>query len=228
MLKLSCRMQTALAAILTAGTFGQPAQSASPRSVSEVAQPCTAVTQEDIRKLGTSSVTEALKGLPTSSPPASCPQPQPLSAFDRSILDAHNAERASVGVPPLRWNSELAQHAGEYARHLAETGDLVYAPREGRGAERENLLRAVIGWTPERIVDGWVEEKSDFMPGLFPDVARDGNWLHVAHYTQLIWAATTDVGCGMARGGGFDWFVCRYSPGGNKDGKPVGVSTGQH
>ena len=30
------------------------------------------------------------------------------------------------------------------------------------------------------------------------------------------------VGCGSARGAQWDFFVCRYSPGGNKDGQPVG------
>jgi hypothetical protein len=38
----------------------------------------------------------------------------------------------------------------------------------------------------------------------------------------MIWPTTTDLGCGDAQGGGFDWLVCRYSPGGNKDGQPVG------
>jgi hypothetical protein len=39
----------------------------------------------------------------------------------------------------------------------------------------------------------------------------------------MIWPTTTDIGCGMDTGGGFNWLVCRYSPGGNKDGKPVGT-----
>jgi hypothetical protein len=68
----------------------------------------------------------------------------------------------------------------------------------------------------------WVTEKSDFVPGYFPNVARDGNWVRVLHYTQMIWPTTTDLGCGYAEGGGYGWLVCRYSPGGNRDGEPVG------
>jgi hypothetical protein len=45
--------------------------------------------------------------------------------------------------------------------------------------------------------------------------------MDVAHYTQMIWPQTTEIGCGYAPGGGFNWLVCRYNPGGNKDGKPV-------
>ena len=65
-------------------------------------------------------------------------------------------------------------------------------------------------------------ERRSFRPGIFPAVCT-GDWSRCAHYTQVIWPTTTDVGCGKARGGGFEWFVCRYSPGGNKDGRPVGI-----
>jgi hypothetical protein len=73
------------------------------------------------------------------------------------------------------------------------------------------------------MMQSWTVEKRDFVPGYFPNVARDGNWMNVAHYTQMIWPTTTDIGCGYAIGGGYGWLVCRYSPGGNKDGKPVGI-----
>jgi Cysteine-rich secretory protein family len=145
-----------------------------------------------------------------------------LPSWARQILAAHNAERATVGAPPLKWNEELAQHATQYAQELARTGQLVHAPREGRGTERENLQKGLIGWSPERMIQDWAKEKGNFAPGNFPDVARDGNWLNVAHYTQMIWPTTTDIGCGYAPGGGFNWLVCRYNPGGNKDGKWVG------
>jgi len=71
------------------------------------------------------------------------------------------------------------------------------------------------------MMDGWLKESTKFHAGTFPDVC-DGDWSQCAHYTQMIWPTTTNVGCGLAPGGGFNWLVCRYSPGGNKDGKPVG------
>ncbi|MGZ5879590.1 MAG: CAP domain-containing protein [Croceibacterium sp.] len=145
-----------------------------------------------------------------------------LSRTDQHILDVHNAERAAVGAPPLQWNARLAQDAADYAAVLARTGQLVHAPREGRGIERENIEQASPGWPREHMTDQWVAEKKNFMPGVFPMVSLTGNWSDVAHYTQMIWPTTTDLGCGSATGSGHEWLVCRYSPGGNKDGNPVG------
>ena len=146
-----------------------------------------------------------------------------LSAFARDMLAVHNALRQEVGAPPLRWDDTLAAHAAQYAQQLARTGQLVHAPREGRGIERENLSEGNLWWTSGQMISNWIAEKRNFVPGLFPNVTRTGSWSDVAHYTQMIWPTTTDVGCGEATGNGHKWLVCRYSPGGNKDGKPVGI-----
>lgn len=146
-----------------------------------------------------------------------------LSAAGAAILAAHNAERASVGAPPLKWNPLLALHATEYAQQLARSGQLTHAPREGRGIERENLSEGNLWWTTNELVGSWLSEKRFFHPGIFPDVCN-GDWSKCAHYSQMIWPTTTDIGCGEASGSGRKWLVCRYSPGGNKDGKAVGVA----
>lgn len=187
----------------------------------EIAKTCTVVTQEEVGKLGAPSVADALKALPTSAAPGSCIQGPPLRPFDRSILDAHNLERASVGAPPLKWDPVLQEHAMARAREIAQLRQLTHAPREGRGTERENILSAPIGYSAAQMMQLWTAEKRHFKAGLFPDVSDTGNWSDVAHYTQMVWSTTTSIGCDYAAGGGFDWLVCRYDPGGNKDGKPV-------
>lgn len=145
-----------------------------------------------------------------------------LSAFASELLTIQNAQRAAVGAQPLRWNAELAEHATAYAQQLAQLGQLAHAPRDGRGIERENLAQARVGWSPSEIVDReWTSEKRFFHSGIFPNVCQ-GDWSQCAHFTQMIWPTTTDVGCGYAVGHGYGWLVCRYSPGGNKDGKAVG------
>lgn len=146
-----------------------------------------------------------------------------LSAAGVEILAAHNAERASVGAPPLRWNPLLASHAAEYARQLAHSGQLVHASREGRGVERENLSEGNPGWTTGQMINSWLAEKRFFHAGVFPNVCN-GEWSTCAHYSQMIWPTTTDIGCAEASGSAHTWLVCRYSPGGNKDGKPVGAA----
>jgi hypothetical protein len=148
--------------------------------------------------------------------------PYQLSPFDARLLAIQNQERAAYHLQPLRWNPKLANDATAWAQQLAVTHQLVHAPREGRGIERENLQQGRIGWGPDRMLQNWLDEKRYFHPGIFPNVCA-GDWSQCAHYTQVIWPTTTDVGCGMVNGGGFSWLVCRYSPGGNKDGKPVGL-----
>lgn len=148
----------------------------------------------------------------------------PLDAASARMLAMHNAERAAVGVPPLHWDAALQAAATGWAVQLARTGRLAHAPREGRGITRENLSQGMIGWSPEQMMASWVREKSDFYAGVYPNVTRTGRWQDVSHYTQMIWPTTTHVGCGIATGSGYQWLVCRYSPGGNKEGHRVGVA----
>jgi hypothetical protein len=172
---------------------------------------------------GHSSIVKPVHEVPVAAPAPSEVAYHPDS-FATRVLTIHNVERAEVGSPPLEWNQQLATDAAVYATQLARTGELVHAPREGRGTERENLLRTPIGYTPDQMMNIWVSEKRYFHPGIFPNVCT-GDWSQCAHYTQMIWPTTIELGCGMAPGGGFNWLVCRYSPGGNKDGEPVGQAT---
>jgi hypothetical protein len=157
--------------------------------------------------------------------PASAANMASMSREDvaQRILELHNRERAAVGAPPLQWDARLAQSAATYGPALASIGRLVHSPRATRPGQRENLAMA---WTdttsPEQLVGLWVEEKRLFHPGAFPNVTRTGNWSDVAHYTQMVWKGTTHVGCAVHTApSGWSYLICRYSPPGNIDGKPV-------
>jgi len=39
------------------------------------------------------------------------------------------------------------------------------------------------------------------------------------HYTQIVWRDTKELGCGVARGGDREIWVCDYSPPGNYQGR---------
>jgi hypothetical protein len=139
----------------------------------------------------------------------------------KSILDLHNQLRADVKAQPLRWNPVLADHAQDYARIMADGGQMVHSPRQGRELERENLALSPRGVTvPLELVRVWGNERRFFRPGIFPNVCS-GEWSQCAHYTQMIWPTTTDIGCGFYSGRRYDALVCRYSPPGNRDGSPV-------
>ncbi len=139
------------------------------------------------------------------------------------LLAAHNRERMTLGLPLLRWNPTLATAAASYGPTLAALGGLRHSPRAPRPGQSENLwmgTRSV--FTPEQMVGNWIEEKSQFRPGNFPNVSLTGNWADVGHYTTLIWPTTTEVGCAIQRTGSWDFLICRYSPRGNADGVRVG------
>lgn len=136
--------------------------------------------------------------------------------FDARVLAAHNRERAALGVVPLRWNEDLAASARGWADHLAATGGFHHAPESKIDPEGENLWAGSKGYfTPERMVDGWIREKRFYKAGVFPNNSSTGRVSDVGHYTQLIWRATTQVGCATATGGREDVLVCRYAQAGN-------------
>jgi len=141
------------------------------------------------------------------------------------LLAAQNRERALVGHAPLIWDPALAASAASYGPTLARLRRLVHSPRQTRPGQRENLAMAYHGTlSPEQLVAMWSAEKRYLRPGLFPAVSTSGNWLDVAHYTQMVWPTTTHVGCALYQAD-WDYLICRYSPPGNVDGRPVLVAT---
>jgi hypothetical protein len=128
------------------------------------------------------------------------------------ILADHNKYRQEVGTPGLKWSTSLASSAQNWANQLAATGQFKHS-NSGNG---ENLWAGTAGaFTQTKMIDSWGSEKKNFIYGTFPNVSKTGKWQDVGHYTQIIWRNTTEVGCGLARGQGRDYFVCQYKPAGN-------------
>lgn len=148
---------------------------------------------------------------------------QPLDPLSARLLAAHNRERSRMAVAPLRWDPALAASAAAYGPALARLGRLQHSPRAARPGQSENLWMGTRGaFSPEQMVGNWLSERRYFRGGTFPWVSTTGNWMDVAHYTQMIWAGTTAVGCAVHSTQRFDYLVCRYSPRGNIDGRRVG------
>jgi hypothetical protein len=142
--------------------------------------------------------------------------------FPGRVLAAHNAVRAEAGLAPLQWDAALANGAAAYAQQLALTGVFAHSNRAARRGIGENLWMGTRGaFSLEVMVGNWASERRMFTPGIFPTVSRTGNWEDVGHYTQIVWPTTTRVGCALAATPRADYLVCRYSPAGNIDGRPV-------
>lgn len=133
------------------------------------------------------------------------------------ILASHNAERARSGVGPLRWNDNLALGAQKWSEYLVRSGKFEHSPDlPGQPQLGENIWGGTPGrFTPDKMVSAWIAEKRYFKPGPFPSNSATGRVQDVSHYTQLVWARTTDVGCAIARGQWEEILVCRYSAPGN-------------
>ncbi|MFL6855736.1 MAG: CAP domain-containing protein [Sphingomicrobium sp.] len=158
---------------------------------------------------------------------AGVPNPNWPAAADRgeqllrnTVLTMHNQARREFGVAPVEWSEELATGALAHAQYMAATG--VYGHDQTPGRRRksgENLWRGQRGiFAYDMMVRVMVDEARYFRPGAFPDNSVNGDWHAVAHYTQIIWPTTTEVGCALASSATTDYFVCRYAPTGNKDG----------
>ncbi len=157
----------------------------------------------------------------------------------QSILDAHNAVRSSVAtaetqrlqlnvsIPALTWSAAAAQNAQTWAdsqlASVAAGGDLNHNPNLGGLGLGENAYAETGFGAPDigRAVDSWASEASDYN--------YDANTCAVGkecgHYTQLVWANTTGVGCGVATDGNTTVVFCDYAPAGNVGGEQPYVGT---
>lgn len=143
-------------------------------------------------------------------------------AQTEEIVRAHNTWRRRAGVPPLGWSADLAARAQTRASYLAghgcgiehgplpaDVGENVcgVGPLTAKGQKNEfSVVTAT--W----IVDAWGAESADYSPER--DACAPNR--HCGHYTQIVWATTREVGCGMAVCPtlGQVW-VCNYRPRGN-------------
>jgi pathogenesis-related protein 1 len=133
----------------------------------------------------------------------------PLSAFAREMLAAHNAVRQKTGVPPLKWSNKLAARAEEWAKTLASTGasKMQGIPGQNIGYTgppgHANAAGVVAAWAAE--VTNYDHEKN----------ACVDPKLRCNHYTQVVWRNSNYLGCAVARDAQRDIWVCDYGPPGN-------------
>lgn len=141
--------------------------------------------------------------------------PPSLSPIAQEILDAHNQCRGKVGVPPLRWSTQIAAKAQEWADHLSGTGEFEHRSGGGSGYG-ENL--AAGGMSPTDLVKMWCNEQNNYDPQTGKCLGNDPSSCY--HFTQVVWRDTSELGCGLASHP--QWgkvLVCNYNPPGNYNGQ---------
>ncbi len=126
----------------------------------------------------------------------------------KGITEAHNIYRRALHIPELVWNNQLAAYAQEWANSLKNQGcRMKHRPNNPYG---ENLAWAMgKTLTPQEVVQMWYSEVKDY------DYASNTCRNVCGHYTQVVWKNSKRLGCGIARCGNSEVWVCNYDPPGN-------------
>jgi pathogenesis-related protein 1 len=143
-------------------------------------------------------------------------------AQQAAMLAAHNTLRRTTGsqetqrlgqtvtIPDLTWNAAAAAVAQTWANNLLATN--TFAHNANRGFLGENIYMES-GSDPatsaDRAFASWAAEAASY--SWDTNACTDD----CSHYTQIVWAGTTSVGCGMATDGTNTYWVCDYAPPGN-------------
>jgi pathogenesis-related protein 1 len=130
----------------------------------------------------------------------------------QQLLAYHNQVRQEVGVAGMTWSAEIAAFAQQWADHLARSGQFAHRPRDQQ-RYGENLAAG------QSILAGakmWYDEKRLYPAG----AAFSMRLMPAAHYTQMVWRGSTQIGAGKAtitsgQYAGLTVLVCNYAQQGN-------------
>jgi len=149
------------------------------------------------------------------------------------ILDVHNGFRANENAAnevKMSWNKDLARRAQQWANNCTWKHSFL-TTCDGQKSVGQNLYMIGGGSSPptnydiSKFIEKWYNEKKDYS-------YNDGSCSGVCgHYTQVVWAKTAEVGCGIQScdlvnvNGNPEGsrnavlFGCDYSPPGNYQGQ---------
>jgi len=169
----------------------------------------------------------------------SCTEMTLTQAEKDLILNEHNAlrrkayEGREAGLPgakdasaiqDLQWDDGLATLAQEWANTCPGSYHRPNAKTDRFDPAGENMYEGGMNYATYNAVKGWYEEVKDYVKDPNATPAKFGSYnmgQKVGHFTALVWATTTHVGCGVAKKGDTTSVVCNYGPAGNMMGGEV-------
>uniref|UniRef100_A0A8C9A4S4 Cysteine rich secretory protein 1 n=1 Tax=Prolemur simus TaxID=1328070 RepID=A0A8C9A4S4_PROSS len=144
-----------------------------------------------------------------------------LAAVQEEIVNAHNTLRRGV-VPPasnmlkMNWSEEAAQNARAFSKYcdMVESNPLERRITSSFCGENMHMTSYPVSWS--HVIRIWYNESKYFKYG--EQISTDDDTV-TNHYTQIVWATSYLVGCGImsCRKGGLPWYfyVCHYCHEGN-------------
>lgn len=159
-----------------------------------------------------------------------------LKDWESHFLDGHNKLRCLHDVPPMRWNTDIAKKAQQWANEEGPRYTRGKNPHSShsfrKGIAGHFMVGENIAWQSRwsgykaaelTAVYSWYSEIKDTDQGR----VRQGNTIPsrpmIGHYTQQVWKASVELGCGEHKKGSNDGFyVCMYGPAGNMQGRVTG------
>jgi uncharacterized protein YkwD len=137
---------------------------------------------------------------------------------DRAILDHHNKIRNDLNIPPLTWSTDLEAYAQDWADSLATSYNCNLMHRENQGENTQGYGENLYGGSSAesfKPIDASLAWYSEIQQYTYVKL-DENNWHNTAHYTQMIWKNTKEVGVGIATcpAGGII-VVANYNPPGN-------------
>jgi len=162
--------------------------------------------------------TGPVAGTTTQPPPTPTSLPPPgLSGDLLALFNEHNRHRADHCTPALTWSTKLATDAQTSANRCPTDHN---RPELAAQNENENLYWGSGGPSftgPQAAINSWYGEIKDynFNAPVLVFNASEGKGLPNGHFTQVVWKATTQIGCASKVCGATTHWSCRYAPPGN-------------
>lgn len=140
-----------------------------------------------------------------------------LKSWQKKILVKHNKFRDKHCTPPLKWNSKLSSLAQNQASKLCKK-DAIFHPDTKYGG---NIYIAFLNSNSnvnkqeqaKNSVNNWYNESAKY------NYNNPIYSIETAHFTQLVWKNTTQIGCGltscMQDNQKLIYIDCLYDPPGN-------------
>ncbi|WVQ96109.1 hypothetical protein IAU59_003211 [Kwoniella sp. CBS 9459] len=155
-----------------------------------------------------SVISAAASAIPSTSESAAAPSATGASSsVAQTMVQLHNDFRAQYGAGAVTWSDELASYAASHTTAC----DMEHT----KGPYGENLAAGVGGgYSVTDAFNAWAAEAPEYDPSN----------PQYSHFTQVVWKATTEIGCAAVScpsGSIFDmtgdslYVMCEYNPRGN-------------